>query len=316
LSNIDKELKVELKGYDYKLPEVQIRFQNTDIILEKLIHNKRDNYFKEQALLTGFFRESIKQDGEYVQVSEAILEILKPGYHNVFSLERVRFVKGRKLSGLPAMDKVNFKLEGGPFQFSRIDIARYHDFLPKDDKSSVYKYTYDGVDYMNGEVVYKVGFSPIADSGELMYKGQLFIHAGSYALVRVNFELTKRALKYSRKALIKKTSRKIKAKPKMAKYYMDYRMFNGKWILNKVGGELVVQINDKDQKINSEFVGVSELLISDCEIDSEEKFKSAELFKPNYVLSEEIDETDEVFWENYNIIKPDEGLERVFKRTK
>ncbi len=315
IANIDSSLRVELVGHDYKLPEIQVKYQDTEAILERFQRKINDNYFKEQSLLTGFFRESIKQDGEYVQVSEAIIEILKPSYHNVFSLERVRFVKGRKLTGLPSMDQVNFKLEGGPFQFSRIDIARYLDFLPKNANLTQYKYTYDGVEYLGDDMVYKVGFTPIDDDSELKYKGQLFIHSQSYALIHVDFELTRRSLKYSRKALIKRTSRRIKAKPKKAKYYIDYRLFNGRWILNKIGGELVVEINDRNQKINSEFIGISELLISDCEIDSEEKFKWAELFRPNYVLSEEIKETDEVFWENYNIIKPDEELERVFKRS-
>lgn len=310
---VDSSLHVELISHDYRLPEIQVKYQDVDKILDNLIRRKDENYFKEQNLLTGFFRESIKQDGEYVQVSEAIIEILKPGYHNVFNLERVKFIKGRKLSGLPSMDQINFKLEGGPYQFSRIDIARYLDFIPKEENGVIYKYTYDGVEYLNGEMVYKVGFSPIDDTGNLLYKGQLFVHSVSYALVHVDFELTKRSLKFSRKALIKKSSRRIKAKPKKAKYYIDYRLFNGRWILNKIGGELVVHINDKDQKIDSEFTGISELLISDCKMDTEEKFKWAELFKPDYVLSEEIKETDEEFWENYNIIKPEEELERVFK---
>lgn len=312
----DSLLYVRMRRHDVKLKEVEVRFESTESILEHVLRNKVHNYFNISTVLTGFFRESIKQDNAFVQVSEAIIKIQKPSYQNMFKFERVRFVKGRKLSGLQPMEKINFKLEGGPYQFSRIDIARYQDFLPGDDAELGYKYTYNGVDYLDEQMVYCIGFVPLADDGNLRYKGQLFIHAASYAIVRVDFELTRKSLKNSRKALIKKASRKIKAKLKRARYYTDYRCFNNRWILNKLGGEIVVHIKDKDQKINSEFTGISELLISDCSIKKAARFRASELFKPDYVLADEIQKTDAEFWENYNIIKPGEELEKVFKNQK
>ena len=316
VSETDSLLTVRMKSHDIKLKEIEVRYQEVDEIIEGIKENKADNYFNSQTILTGFFRESIKQDNEFVQVSEAIIQIQKPSYKNLLNLERVRFVKGRKLSGLHAMESINFKLEGGPYQFSRIDVARYFEFLPKEEDENTYRYTYEGVDYMDDEMVYQIGFLPVNDDGELKYKGTIMVHSQSYAIVHVDFELTKKSLRNSRKALIKKSTRRIKAKPQKAKYYIDYRRLNNKWILNKVGGEIAIFINDKDQKINSEFIGISELLISNCEVDHDERFKASELYKPNYVLADEIEETDEVFWENYNIIKPDEELEKVFKSTK
>ncbi len=316
VSEVDSLLRVRMKSHDVKLKEIEVRYQEVDGIIDGIRKNKADNYFNTKTILTGFFRESIKQDNEFVQVSEAIIQIQKPSYKNILNLERVRFIKGRKLSGLHVMESVNFKLEGGPYQFSRIDAARYFEFLPKGEDQNVYKYTYEGIDYMDDEMIYQIGFTPVDDDGELKYKGRIMVHSQSYAIVHVDFELTKKSLKLSRKALIKKSTRRIKAKPHKAKYYIDYRRLNNKWILNKVGGEIAIFINDKDQKINSEFIGISELLISNCEIDHEERFKASELYKPNFVLADEIEETDEVFWENYNIIKPDEELEKVFKSTK
>ncbi|MBS2097982.1 carboxypeptidase-like regulatory domain-containing protein [Carboxylicivirga linearis] len=316
VNEVDSLLTVRMKSHDIKLKEIEVRYQEVDDIIEGIKKNKADNYFNTQTILTGFFRESIKQDNKFVQVSEAIIQIQKPSYKNLLSLERVRFIKGRKLSGLHAMESINFKLEGGPYQFSRIDVARYFEFLPKEEDQNTYRYTYEGVNYMDDEMVYQIGFAPVDDDGELNYQGKIMVHSQSYAIVHVDFELTKKSLRHSRKALIKKSTRRIKAKPLKAKYYIDYRRLNNKWILNKVGGEIAIFINDKDQKIDSEFVGISELLISNCEFDKEERFKASELFKPNYVLADEIEETDEKFWENYNIIKPDEELEKVFKARK
>lgn len=310
----DSTLNIQLQQTSVKLDEVEIAYKDPDEIMEFVNINHSDNYNDEQAILSGFFRESIKQDGEYVQVSEAIVEIIKPSYYNPSNLERVKFIKGRKKNDLQSMDMVNFKLEGGPFQFSRVDIARYQDFFAKEN--GLYKFSYDGVDVLNDELVYKVRFKPHIDNGDLLYQGVLFIHSESYALVRAHFSLTKKALKTSGRVLIKKASRKIKVKPLMASYYIDYREYNGKWILNRVDGEMVIRINDKNQKVNSEFSAISELLISNWGINKEVKVKASELYKSKYILADQITETDNVFWEDYNIIRPEEELEKVFKETK
>jgi len=308
----DSIVVVELETSTVKLDEVEVAYQNPEAIIDHLRDNHRQNYWNKQALLSGFFRESIRQDGEYVQVSEAIVEIIKPSYSKPSDMERVKFIKGRKKNDLQTMDLVDFKLEGGPFQFSRVDIARYHDFFP--NENSPYKYAYDGLDILNEQIVYKVRFRPYEDNGALLYSGVLYVHAQSYALLRAEFELTKKALRKSGRSLIRKASRKLKVKPLQAKYYVDYRFYGGRWILNRVDGEIVIHINDKRNKVDSEFSAVTELLISDWEMNKKAKLKSSEVFKSRYILADQIDESDDEFWEGYNIIRPDEELEKVFKK--
>ena len=314
ISASDSVLNITLEPTTVNLDEVEVTYKNADEIINLLNNNYEQNYWDQQALLSGFFRESIRQDGVFVQVSEAIVEIIKPSYLNPSDMERVRFIKGRKKNDLQSMDLVNFKLEGGPFQFSRVDIARYHDFFPKEN--SPYKYVYDGIDVLNEEIVYKVKFRPLDDNGDLLYAGVLFVHSESFALVRAEFALTKRALKMSGRTLIRKASRTLKVRPLQARYYIDYRFFNGRWILNRLDGEIVIRINDKKSKVNSEFTAITELLISDWEVNKKVKLRSSELYKSRYVLADQIIETDQEYWEDYNIIRPDEELENVFKKTK
>ena len=310
----DSILNVVLEPSTVKLEEIEVAYKDPKEIITILKNNHGQNYWNKQALLSGFFRESIRQDGRYVQVSEAIVEIVKPSYDKPSNMERVKFIKGRKKHDLQSMDLVDFKLEGGPFQFSRVDIARYHDFFPKDN--TLYKYAYDGIDVLNEALVYKVSFKPYNDNGELLYSGILFIDAESFALVRAEFSLTRKALKMSGRSLIRKSSRKLKVKPLKANYYIDYRNYQGRWILNRIDGEIEVRINDKRNKVNSVFSAVTELLISDWKVEEKVKMKTSDLFKSNYVLADQIEETDASFWEDYNIIRPDEELERVFKKTK
>ncbi|WP_430816602.1 carboxypeptidase-like regulatory domain-containing protein [Carboxylicivirga sp. RSCT41] len=309
----DSLLNIRLEPTSIQLNEIEVTYKDPQKIIEQLQVHHVDNYMDEQCVLEGFFRESIKQDGIYVQVSEAIIQIIKPSYFNPSSLERVKFIKGRKKNDLQSMDFVDFKLEGGPFQFSRVDVARYQDFFSLENE--IYKYIYDGIDVLDEEIVYKVKFRPYDDNGDLLYSGVLYIHADSYALVRSEFQLTNRALKSSGKTLIRKASRKIKVKPMKASYFIDYRKLQGKWILNRIKGEILVKINEKRHGVNSEFMATTELLISDCEINGKYKLKPSELYKSRFVLADQIKETDEQFWKNYNIIRPDESLEKVFKKN-
>ncbi|MBR8535653.1 carboxypeptidase-like regulatory domain-containing protein [Carboxylicivirga sediminis] len=310
----DSIIDIRLRPTSVRLDEIEVTYKDPQTIVEQLRTHHRNNYFDAQTVLEGFFRESIKQDESYVQVSEAIIEIIKPNYYNPSNLERVKFIKGRKKNDLHSMDFIDFKLEGGPFQFSRIDIARYQDFYLEDKQ--LYKYTYDGIAVLNDEIVYKIKFRPINDDGDLLYNGTLFIHSESFALVRSEFKLTNKALKTSGKTLIRKASRKIKVKPLAATYYIDYRYWENKWILNRIKGEIIIRINDKNQKVNSVFTATTELLISDCTINEKYKLRPSELYKSKYVLADQIKETDEEFWKDYNIIRPDEELEKVFKQTK
>jgi hypothetical protein len=39
------------------------------------------------------------------------------------------------------------------------------------------------------------------------------------------------------------------------------------------------------------------------------------MYRSNYVLSEKIDSYDPDFWKNYNVIKPGEDIENVFKKN-
>ncbi len=316
LISSNSTIEVTLLESSVSLPEVTIKYRDVEEIVNLFMENQNVNYTEKSTLFTSFFREIIKQDERYVNVSEAVLNILKYPYNQPFRLEHVKIVKGRKYRDVEKMKSVNFRLEGGPFYFSRIDIARYMDFFPVENEERLYKYKLKGLDYEYDRLVYLVSFEPVEDSGDLLYKGVLRIDTESYALISALFELTKNSLRQSKKYLVRKESRKIKAKPLYAKYSVSYRPYENRWVLNKLRGELKIYINDKKSKEKSMFTAVTELLMSDFKSAGKTKFKASELYKSKYILSDEIKDYDPEFWKEYNVIKPDESIENVFKNKK
>ena len=315
ISDADTSLTVKLTETSIPLPEVMIRFKNVDDIIEQFKKNRDRNYPEQKMLATAFFREAVKEDGTYVNVAEAVIDIIKFPYDQPYKLEYVKFVKGRKYSDVATMKDVKFRIEGGPFYFSRIDIARYMDIMPHDGSPPLYKYKLEGLDYEYDRMVFIVSFEPIDDNGELLYKGVMRIDTETYALISADLELSKKALKESRKYFIKKESGKLKAKPVFARYSINYRPYKDIWLLNKVRGEMKIKVNDKNKKAKHTFEAVSELLMSNYRNAGNVKFKPSEKFKASYILTEQIKEYDPEFWKRFNVIKPDEDIENVFKSS-
>lgn len=312
----DTTVQVELRETSVRLPEVLVRYVEPGKIMQEVVRQKKANYASEPLILTAFFRESIRQDEQYVDVSEAVIEIYKPPYTSEFALERVRFVKGRKGEFTGDMEIIDFKLQGGPFLFSRVDIVRKGGFLPNQEGNSKYQYSFNGMDYDHGRNVFVIGFEPRNDTGELLYEGEIRVDEKTFAIVGATFEMTRRTIRKSRDYLIRRDSRRFRTRPIFAKYKIDYRPWGDKWVLNSVRGEVSMKIVDRKKNVRTEFNTVSELLISDLREGHRKEFRWSESFKANYILSEEIESYDSEFWSRYNIISPDESIEKIFKGEK
>ncbi len=309
----DTTLSVELRDTSVRLPEVLVKHVKPDQIMKEVNRRKSSNYASEALILTAFFRETIQQDDQYVDVSEAVIEIAKPPYTREFAQERVRFVKGRKGEFSGDMETINFKLQGGPFLFSRVDIVRQGGFLPDERGNSKYEYTYEGLDYEHGRNVFIVGFEPHNDTGELLYEGEIRIDTETFAVVGATFEMTRKTIRKSREFLIRRDSRRFRTKPRFARYQIDYRPWKDKWVLNRVRGEVSMRIVDREKRIRTEFNTVSEMLVTDLRPGDRKEFRWSESFKADYILSDEIETYDSDFWSHYNIISPDESIEKIFQ---
>ena len=310
----DTTVSVLLSQTSVELPEVLIKHVEPGKIMQQVVRHKKSNYASDPLILTAFFRETIQQDEVFVDVSEAVIEIYKPPYTKQFAQERVRFVKGRKGEAGGDMEMIDFKLQGGPLLFSRVDIVRQGGFLPDEQGRSRYEYTFEGLEYEHGRNVFVIGFEPHTDTGELLYKGEMRIDQESFAVVGADFEMTQKTIRNSREYLIRRDSRRYRTKPFFARYHIDYRPWKDKWVLNKVRGEVSMRIVDKKKRIRTVFNTVSEMIITDLRSGDRKEFRWGDSFKENYILSDQIESFDPEFWSEYNIISPDESIEKVFSK--
>lgn len=306
---------ITMYPFSIKLKEVKVVATTPKKLLENIRENLSKNYSNNPKLMTAFYRETIKQDDDYINVSEAVIEILKAPYNNSTRSDLVRIIKGRRSPDVKPFQWLNFKLQGGPFTITKLDIVKTVETFFDAEFQHLYDYNIKNVIFYNDNPVYVLEFKPIGDFNENGFAGEMFVHRETFAIVHVSFRYTKNGLKNAEKEMIKKKPKGVKAKPIYTNYETNYQQYNGKWHLANVKASVKFKVRSRNDRINSEYYSVSDLLITDIHDTELKRFDRDESFTQRDIFVEMIDNYDSGFWENYNIIRPDEDLQNAFKSS-
>ena len=301
---------------------VSIRIKEVKVVAttpSKLLQNIRDhllvNYSEDSKLMTAFYRETVQQDNDYINVSEAVIEILKAPYSNSLRNDLVRVIKGRRSPDVKPFQWLNFKLQGGPFTITKLDIVKTVESFIDEEYQNSYEYNISRVIWYNENPVYILEFKPVAEFNDLGFVGEIYVHRETFAIIHVNFRYNKSGLKNAESVMIKRKPKGVKAKPTYTNYEVNYQQYRDKWHLANVKASVKFKVRSRNDKINSEYHSVSDLLITDIQNTELKKFDRDESFTQRDIFVEMINNYDADFWENYNIIKPDEDLQNAFKNT-
>lgn len=311
-SILDEDLFV-MNPVSIKIKEVKVTATTPHELLKKVRQNFDKNYSTNTKLMTAFYRESVKQNENYINVSEAIMEVLKAPYNNTFREDLVRLLKGRRSPDVQSFQWLNFKLQGGPFTITKLDAVKTLENFIDEKFEELYKYNISKVIWYKKYPVYVVSFQPISDLFFPGFIGEIYVHRETFAIVHANFRLNKNGLKQAENTMIKKKPRGVRAKPSFVQYQVNYQQYQGKWHLATAQASVKFTIRSKREKLNSEFHSISDILITDIQNTELKRFAKNESFTKQDVFVEMINDYDEYFWDNYNIIKPDEDLRNAFK---
>jgi hypothetical protein len=311
---LDEDIIV-MYPFSIRLKEVKVVATTPEKLLENIRQSLPKNYGEESKLMTAFYRETVKQNDEYINVSEAVIEILKAPYTNSTRSDVVRIIKGRRSPDVKPFQWLNFKLQGGPFTITRLDIVKTVETFIDEKYQNLYDYHISKIIQYNEHPVYVLEFKPIGNFNENGFAGELFVHRETFAIVHVSFRYTKTGLKNAENEMIKRKPKGVKAKPTFTNYETNYQQFNGIWHLANVNVSVKFKVRSKNDRLNSEFYSVSDLLVTDIHDTELKKFDRDESFSQRDIFVEMIHNYDPDFWENYNIIKPDEDLQNAFKSS-
>ena len=307
---VDKYI-VYLQPTSIHLKEIKITVINAEDIIGKIISKIALNYSRKPEIMTSFYREVLKQDDQYIDVAEAVMEIRKSPYENSYAEDKVKVLKGRKNLNVKPFKYVDFKIQGGPYYITKLDIVKTLDSFLDPEYRNEYKYLLDEIIDLNDRATYVIRFRPIEKIDSPSYQGKLYVDMSSFALVEADFSLSRSGLKFAEGSLIKKKPRDLYVRPINADYKVNYRRVNNKWHLSTAQASLNFKVKSKKDRVNSTFCSDSELLITDFKPDDGTHFRKDEIFNPNEIFSKVISDYGEGFWGDYNIIKPSDDLQEA-----
>lgn len=305
---------VYLPPASIQLQEVIVIYISPEEILRRMEEKISINYAEKPQIMTSFYREVLKQDRNYIDVAEAVMDIRKASYNNLSAEDKVKFIKGRKSMNVKPFQFVDFKIQGGPYYITKLDVIKTLDSFLDPQYIQYYKYTLEEIIEQDNRPTYVISFKPRGKEENIHYQGRLYVDMSSFALVKAEFEMNRAGLKYAQQSLIQKKPKGFYVRPVEVQYRVSYRRSETKWHLSNAQASIEFRVRSKKDKINSLFHSISELLVTDFKPDDGTRFKRNELFGSKDIFTEMIRNDDDQFWGDYNIIKPSQDLRKALEK--
>jgi hypothetical protein len=264
--------------------------------------------------MTSFYREGVQKNNRYISYSEAVFKVYKSSYALSEFSDQVKLLKSRKIQNAEAQDTVYVKLKAGVLSALQLDIAKcVPDFLDLTPPSN-YTYTYSDLVSYNAKDAYAITFIQNKGIEEPMYTGTVYIDKQNYAILGADFEINPAYLDKAADNLVLKKSRRLNVKFEKINYSVNYTPFNGKYYLNHVRCDIRLKTRLRHHLSSDNFNTFLEL--ATCSIDTLNvvKFAKQEVIKPNIVFSDAPYRNNDTFWNDYNIITPEEKLSEALSR--
>ncbi|MBN2805773.1 MAG: carboxypeptidase-like regulatory domain-containing protein [Prolixibacteraceae bacterium] len=302
-----------LNRKNYQLKSIDVIRYNPEFVLNMLEENRLKNYTDQFMVMTTFYREIVKENDEFTDISEAVLQVLKAPYHRDEAQDHVKFLKGRKGASTQPYNDIRFRLKGGPYYITKLDVVKNHESFINPEYRHLYKYEFDRKTLIDNRETAIISFTPIANLRDMLFEGKLYVDTETWALARVEFRYTKQGLREARNTLIHKEPKHCRAIPTELSHTVQYKYLGNKWILLSARSAMLVKINNREQKLKTRFESISEILTTNIDKENFEHFTRREIFRSNEIFSDKIVEYDHQFWQNYNIIHPEEELTKALK---
>ncbi len=312
-----QDLTVYLTPKANLLDEITIYSLDPKSLVEEAIRKIETNYSSSSNLLTGFYRETVRKRRSYINVSEAVVDIYKTPYNQGVEGDVIQINKGRKLVSPNLDDTLMVKLLGGPNLSIYIDIVKNPDLILNIDNLSNYKFSMEQSVEIDDRQHYVVSFKPQVILPYALYYGKLYIDKNNLAISRSEFSLSMDDRNKVVQAILKKKPFSMRFKPEEISFLVTYKQRDGLSHLNYVRNEIRFKCDWKRRLFSTNYTIVSETVITGGKGETATKIPHKLAFRDSQSLSDKvISFFDKDFWEDYNIIEPDESLESAIGRLK
>lgn len=292
------------------LQEVVVRAVNPLRTIREMMIRRTQNYSRDPVYITAFYREGVEYQ-KSLSLSEAVLKIYKTGYINSVSSEEVKLLKMRRIINNNGKDSLVAKIKSSVNACQLLDLAKNPlDFLLPEFFSQ-YTYSHTDITTIDDRRVYVFSFEQRDLIIEPLYRGEIYIDAENFALIKTRFEINPKYVRKTSDVLIIKRSKNFEVSPEKVVYEVSYKPLNGIYFINHIRGDLNFKVRKKNRLFSSNLHVWFEMV--NCQIDAKDvkPFPSDERISTRDIFSETSFIYDRDFWGNFNIILPEDRLKEL-----
>ncbi|WP_430426811.1 carboxypeptidase-like regulatory domain-containing protein [Maribacter litoralis] len=308
--------KIFMEEFVMALSEAQIDApNNAEALVKETLDKKGSNYLNENAVMTAFYRETIKKRRTNVSLSEAVVNVYKASYTSNKS-DALELYKARKSTDYNKLDTVALKLQGGPFNTLFVDMVKYPKYIFTAETLNYYDFSFDTSTRVNDQLIYVVDFKQKPEIIDPLYKGKLYIDAENKILTSAIYSLNITDKHLASQMFVRKKPKNAEVWPTEVSYRVDYREKNGKWYYGYSNVLLEFKVNWDKKLFNSVYSMSCEMAVTDWEQNLSNSIpRTKDRMKSSIILSDEaIGFADPDFWGEYNIIEPEKSIESAIKK--
>ncbi len=311
----DKETDFLMKVHSVPLQEVIIRPIDARELVLNALGKVEENYPQEEFMLTGFYREAIKQRNDYISIAEAVVDIRKEPYDTYTKNDQVQLVKGRKSADVKKADTLLVKLQGGPQVALLVDFIKNNNMVVSPPTVDFYEYELVDLAVIDGKTHYVIGFTPRVIMPYPLFMGNIYIENESLAITMADFSMDLSDRKKASKQFIQKKPARLRFTPTHTRYQVRFQEIDGKYYLSYVRGDVEFFANWRRKIFRTKYALMFEMAIMDRSNKELRSFARKEAFRNKSILADLVSEyfTDD-FWGGYNIIEPEMDIEEAVKK--
>jgi hypothetical protein len=302
-------INLTLKPQFVSLQEIVVRYTNPIQLLSEMLNHRPVNYSFTPVYMTSFYREGIEHRRRNIDLTESVLQVYKTGYDKNVTNDQTKLIKKRRFVNRQKTDTIFPKMRSGINSCLVLDIMKeLPEFINPDDESS-YTYTNKGVDIIDGHVVNIIHFRQREHIKEPLYKGELYIERESKALVEIRFEINPLLVGKAMHMFVDKKSAGLKIDLQYARYIVSYKPSeDGIYYINHVRGDIEFKVRHRKRLFSSPLNFWFEMVTCKVDTNNVQPFPRNERLSPTRIFAETKHSYDKNFWENFNIILPEEEL--------
>jgi hypothetical protein len=328
-----KENTIRLKPVVLSLSEIEVVGLTPQEVIRRAVANIPDNYSPDPLILTAFIRVQKMINNKLVEFAEAVVNDRKDGYYPVTEkalAEKYKksnlpeLVKARVISDtvkVNSLDEVGKNAYCLSCYFTR-DIVEFYPKTVLDEKEfKYYDFHMEEITGQQGKKIYHIRFEQKDKVKESLWKGELFIEAGDFAVEKVilkpslkNYDRYNTKTKYLRTYTIRHIPGWIQEMP-LGQTEVTYSTRNGKWCLNTIRNDYWMTYNHPAGQM-LKYGYKDEVVVTDVNTDPDKlkNFKGDKTTGRNQRWDQITGQPDEAFWAQYNYVPIEDALKNAINR--